>query len=214
MSLLFEPKTIIDAGANTGQTVEGLRAWWPRANVYCIEPTRAAFEALERKWGKKADIHLYRAALADQAGRGVVHTGENTAVSSLLPHVGDYSGTFDIHQQDEVDLITIDGLMESAGLERVDLLKMDLQGGELSALRGAEEGLRREAFDVIFSEIWLTSPYQDCPRYWEIAQYLEEFGYVTWWLNIEPSPHGNTEGRWGDAVFVGRRLARSLGYEK
>jgi FkbM family methyltransferase len=205
--MLPSPRTVIDAGANTGQTVAEFRGWWPAAEIHCIEPVPGAFSRLRAAWGNKPGVHCHRVAIAEQEGSGVIHTGSNTEVSSFLKKNSGYRTDQDV----EVDVTTLDAFVERNGLAHVDLLKMDLQGGELLALEGATESLRRGLFDVIFSEIWLVSPYDGAPRYWEIAQHLERFGYLTWWLAIEPYA-GTQEGRWGDAMFIGGRLANTLRY--
>jgi FkbM family methyltransferase len=205
--LLPNPKAIIDAGANTGQTAQLFRSWWPRSEIHCIEPTPDAFSRLQATWGGRPGIRCHQIALAEQGGRGVIHTGNNTEVSSLFPKTDGYR----IDQNIDVEIATLDAFVERNGLGHVDLLKMDLQGGELLALEGASGSLKKELFDVIFSEIWLVSPYEGSPRYWEIAQQLERFGYLTWWINIEHHK-GMHEGRWGDALFVSRTLAQQHGY--
>jgi FkbM family methyltransferase len=209
--LLPSPKRVIDAGANTGQTVARYRQWWPSAEVHCIEPVQNAYRTLEAGWGRVPGVHLHRRALGASCGHGEVFTGKNTEVSSLLPHVEKYAGGFPIGQRDACDVVTLDAFLEEQHLDHVDLLKMDLQGGELAALEGAQKALERSAFDVILSEVWLVAPYEDAPHYWEIACHLAQFDYLTWWINVE-SYVGMHEGRWGDALFISRALAKRLGY--
>ncbi|MBI1352893.1 MAG: FkbM family methyltransferase [Acidobacteria bacterium] len=49
----------------------------------------------------------------------------------------------------EVEVVTIDDLVRERGLERVDLIQMDVEGAERHALAGARETLRRFAPDLI-----------------------------------------------------------------
>lgn len=44
---------------------------------------------------------------------------------------------------DSVPAVTIDDVVEEQHLGRVDFIKMDIEGGEVDALRGAEETLKR-----------------------------------------------------------------------
>ena len=44
----------------------------------------------------------------------------------------------------EIETVAVDDLVERCGLERVDFLKLDVEGAELHALRGAEATLRRD----------------------------------------------------------------------
>lgn len=211
--LLPSPRVVIDAGANTGQTLVQFRAQWPAAEIHCIEPVREAFSKLERLCRGIPRTRAHRLALAEQNGVGVVYTGPNTTVASLLPRDGSYTGPYRIDQQDEVEICTLDAFFARNELRHVDLLKMDLQGGELLAIDGAARVLAAQAVDVVLSEIWLMPPYDGAPRHWEIAQALDRYGYSTWWIEVEPYP-GFVEGRWGDAVFISPDLAKRIGYSR
>ncbi|MBC7544393.1 MAG: FkbM family methyltransferase, partial [Candidatus Sericytochromatia bacterium] len=45
--------------------------------------------------------------------------------------------------QESVETITIDDYVASTGLSKVDFIKMDVEGGELQALKGAEQTIRQ-----------------------------------------------------------------------
>jgi FkbM family methyltransferase len=69
-----------------------------------------------------------------------------------------------------VRTMTIDQLRERPGFERIDFIKMDIEGAELSALRGAEEVLRK------FRPRLAITVYHRLSDFWEIPQYLEGLG--------------------------------------
>jgi FkbM family methyltransferase len=68
---------------------------------------------------------------------------------------------------------TIDRLIESGDLDRVDFIKMDIEGAELTALMGAEESLRR------FRPRLAISLYHRAGDYWRIPIWLHslDLGY-------------------------------------
>jgi FkbM family methyltransferase len=55
----------------------------------------------------------------------------------------------------EVDVITLDGYCEGAGIDHISLLKLDLEGAEPDALIGSESLLSRQAIDVVLFEVSL-----------------------------------------------------------
>jgi FkbM family methyltransferase len=52
-----------------------------------------------------------------------------------------------------VDCVTLDSLMQHHGLEEIDFLKLDLQGGEFAALKGADHLLRQQKIKCIWAEV-------------------------------------------------------------
>jgi FkbM family methyltransferase len=72
-----------------------------------------------------------------------------------------------------VETVAIDDVVNSEGLPRVNFIKMDIEGSELIALRGAEKTLRK------FRPKLAISIYHKLPDFWEIARYLDslDLGY-------------------------------------
>ena len=79
------------------------------------------------------------------------------------------------HSQDAkaIRTVSIDHLLKSGELDRVDFIKMDIEGAELPALKGAESALRQ------FRPKLAISVYHRLSDFWEIPQYLEslDLGY-------------------------------------
>ncbi len=72
-----------------------------------------------------------------------------------------------------VETFTIDDLVSKEKLNRVDFIKMDIEGAELEALRGAEKSIRQ------FHPKLAISLYHKLNDFWEITQYIDslELGY-------------------------------------
>lgn len=70
----------------------------------------------------------------------------------------------------QVETLTIDDLAESKQLARVDFIKMDIEGAELEALKGAEETIRR------YRPKLAISVYHRLPDFWEISQWIDSLG--------------------------------------
>ena len=102
--------------------------------VHSIEANPYLATRLKEAFRTTTEVCVHHAAAGAQAGRAVFSVATFSGWSSLIPNE-----TYDVKEKVEVDQITLDGLIQSQGIERVRLLKLDIEGGELAALRGAAE---------------------------------------------------------------------------
>ncbi len=129
---------VIDCGAHIGGfTRVALRAG--ARLVVAIEPEQANLVAFRRNLEaelKAGKVKIIEKGVWDKTGRIALHvskTGDSHSV--VIPQNG---------QRDEsIEVTTIDSLVNSLKLTRVDFIKMDIEGAEQNALRGAHEVLRR-----------------------------------------------------------------------
>lgn len=70
----------------------------------------------------------------------------------------------------QVETLTISDHVQRSGLGHVDFIKMDIEGAELEALKGAEAVIRR------FRPKLAISVYHRLPDFWEIAQWIDGLG--------------------------------------
>ena len=86
------------------------------------------------------------------------------------------------------------------GIDRIDLLKLDIQGGELAALCGAANLLERAAVKVLISEVEFVELYEGQPLFCSIVGFLARYGYGLYALpKLVPDELGQL--CWADAVF-------------
>jgi len=109
----------------------------------------------------------------------------------------------------EVRAITLDDFCAREQIDAVPVLKLDIQGGELMALRGAESLLNRRAVDLIFTEVNFVPLYEGQAFFDDVYQFLKARDYSLY--GLYGLAHG-TNGMlaWGDAIFIGPDLRRSL----
>jgi FkbM family methyltransferase len=117
----FSPKTIVDAGANIGMSSILFALKYPTARIIAIEPEASNFAALLRNTAPYTTITPIRAALWRSDGE--VTLGPSNA------HPKDAFRVEENGQQ-RVRAMTMDSVMREAGIDSVDLLKMDIEGAE------------------------------------------------------------------------------------
>lgn len=111
----------------------------------------------------------------------------------------------------EVHTHRLDDLSQELG-DRVDFLKLDVQGFELSVLKGAQELLKKVL--VLHTEVEFVEMYEKQPLFAEVDQFLRQQGFV---FHRFASVHGRplkplhlnanplqpiSQQLWADAVYV------------
>ena len=136
--------TIFDVGANLGAYAElALDILGDRAAVHCFEPGPETFAVLEQRLGDRAILH--RCALGSEPGEGILHADEALSVFASLHPLRRIKSA--ITTAVEVD--TIERVCAKRGIERIDLLKLDVEGAELDALRGAEPLIEEKRIGLV-----------------------------------------------------------------
>jgi FkbM family methyltransferase len=200
--LVVNPRPVVaDVGANTGQTVERMRAAFEAPEVHSFEASPTTFAELERRVGALPGVHIVNGALGAKPGRMELIENTNSDMSSLLEPGAEPMG--EVRGRVEIDVGTLDDYAAGRGIERFDVLKSDTQGFDLEVLRGAAGLLGRGAVDVVFIEINLNRSYRGLPRLDEICGYLFDHGFeLVGFYNFHFN--GNRLS-WTDAMFAGNR---------
>lgn len=203
--------TIIDVGAHQGQsTLEYLMAF-PTARVYSFEAEDDNFSALEQATKSyRARSVISRNAIAESNGTATFHINSHHGTHSLLA-IGRqdlWAGPAHEVAKRMVETLSLDSFCEAASISAVDILKMDIQGAELAALRGASGLLSKGKIQVIALEVEFFPLYAGQPLFWEIGAYLHQYGYAFYGLydEVRPTKQKNLVC-WADAIFISPVLA-------
>lgn len=141
---------VVEAGANVGVfTLMLSELTGPTGAVRTYEPDPELRGILERNVARhRADnVTVRGAAVAAEPGEMTFfRAGKNQGDNRLFTHDGKDGATF------PVPVVRLDD--ELADLPRVDLLKMDIQGAEVLALRGMTETLAAKPPRTIMMEFW------------------------------------------------------------
>jgi FkbM family methyltransferase len=130
---LGKDEIFVDCGAFTGDTIDlFLRRCKEYKQIIAFEPDPEIFERLKKKHGGNKKITFINAGVYDKDGE--ISFGEDSG--GCLKIMDDKDGGF----ANRIQVKTIDGL----NLENVSFIKMDIEGAELNALKGAEKTILRD----------------------------------------------------------------------
>jgi FkbM family methyltransferase len=196
-------KVIFDVGANVGQTTQKYRKLFPNAKVYGFEPFPHTYKEYVKKFRGDFQVHPVNIALSNVSGTANFFVNNNHYTNSLLPI--DRSTAvmlaFNTVEQIDVQTDTLDAFCEKNGIHRIDILKLDIQGAEILALKGATHLLTNGVIKLIYSEVEYVSYYQNQPLFEDIKKYLECFKYSLY-ETYNTAYSEFREPMSGDAIFL------------
>jgi FkbM family methyltransferase len=140
-ALLTPDDVVLDVGANIGLLSIVAARLCPRGHVYAFEPSSHHREFLRRNVDRNAtgNVTVVPYAVLDVAGVVELSRPETYQAGSFIAP-GVREGTVE-----PVGAIALDDWAEEHGLDRCDVVKLDIEGSERLALRGARRLLARFA---------------------------------------------------------------------
>jgi FkbM family methyltransferase len=212
----LEVRCIFDVGANVGQTARRYRKLFPDATVHSFEPDPEVFRNLEAACRADAAIRPHQLAVADSAGPRRYFTSNHEEWGSLSPILDGAPADLlnipcSIATQSETEVVstTLDDFCAGERIDRVQILKMDIQGNELLALKGATRLLAARSIDLIYAEVLFKQFYQDQCFFHDLASVLMSHDYTLFGLyNLHFGKHESLTV--ADAMWLSARLWDSL----
>ncbi|MFM7023119.1 MAG: FkbM family methyltransferase [Flavobacteriales bacterium] len=135
----------IDVGCHKGEILDSMLKLAPQGKHFAFEPISSLFSNLQSKYKEKATIHPY--ALSDKNGKSVFNFVKNAPAYSGINKRKYDTATPDI-EEIEVELKTLDELIPEN--IKIDLIKIDVEGGEFAVLKGANRILHTQQPTLIF----------------------------------------------------------------
>jgi len=146
--ILFAGAIVVDAGANIGIYSQFLsRCVGPTGIVHSFEPSPENFKRLQSATRKLSNVRLSPAAVGEFSGRTELYLSDRLNVDHRT-----YMAEGDSRHTVPIDMLALDDYFKPG--QRVDLIKMDIQGYELHALRGATHVLTDNPNAKLLLEFW------------------------------------------------------------
>ena len=213
--------TALDIGAHIGYHTRLLsRRVGPEGTVIALEPHPGTFQTLRHNTRDQPNVTARQLAASEASGRAELHDYLMMSASGSLHYdealarqqqarmgAGDVAprqaGDFQ-PQRFNVETVAIDDCLDQLGLKRVDIVKMDIEGAELGALRGMRRTIANSPGLALVMEY---NPSALKAFGHEPVSALDEarrlgFGQV------EAIEADGSLTDWGDAALVAREAAR------
>ncbi len=199
----FNIRTILDAGAGSGQFARTIRKTFPSARLVCFEPIDACFQEIRETFRNDPNTSLNKLALGSKEGSFVFHIHRNPGSSSFLRmtdiHTNAYPGSGE-SETAVIPTIRLEDYLNTHSEMPEFFLKLDTQGTELDILKGAGDWIHK--MRVIQIELNFAETYEQCPLFDEVYQFLRTRHFIL--AGIENASQSLVDGSFlqCDAFFI------------
>lgn len=137
---------IFDVGANIGDWTKHALLINPKAQFYCFEPSVTAYRLLvANKFSANVTVNNFGLG-ESRSEMPLFIYGDKGSINSLYKrHV---KGAF-LKGQETVQIETLDDYCKKEGIDRIDFMKLDVEGHELSVLQGGKGLLAQGRIGII-----------------------------------------------------------------
>lgn len=162
--------TVVDVGANIGiYTAYMAKIVGKEGRVYAFEPSPHTFNLL-KKYNKNLNVTLVQAAVGDTTGRITLYLSDKLNVDH---HTYE---TDEVRQKIDVPSYRLDDYLKN---EKIDFIKMDIQGFEHKALLGMTNILQNNRDIKLLMEFWPYGLIKAATTPQEILSFLHELNFKT-----------------------------------
>ncbi len=145
------PLVLFDVGANIGKYAKGLDGIFSgvQKEIHCFEPSAETFRRLSENVNGYKDIKLNNFGMGNENATLKLYTDKAASglASVFKRNLEHFS--MEMGQSEDITIKTIDGHCSEKGITHIHLLKLDIEGNELNALKGAKDMIAKGAIDFI-----------------------------------------------------------------
>lgn len=144
------PPIIFDVGANIGEFSEFCIRAFDQCDLHAFEPSLATFEILTNNLERtNAKAHTHRLGFSDNAREAQLYSSELGSTIASVHQLQHPLRPFRDEFTETIKLTTLDAFCKEEAIDRIDYLKLDIEGHEYHALLGATELLAAGAIRFI-----------------------------------------------------------------
>lgn len=184
----------IDVGTNVGAVSLALAKYiGPEGKIYSFEPGKPNLERLAANLDLnpelKKRIEVHPVGVSNEPGELKWHEEPGNPGNAMLGKDGSHS----------VPVITLDNFAREQHLQRVDFMKVDVEGMEFEVLTGARNMLKELHPTLYFETLKRFSGEHGGQNFKLIETMLiDECGYKLFKLDLQGDLHPVSDGNWGD----------------
>lgn len=173
---------IFDVGAHVGITYEHYRAAFRTAEIHVFEPFAESFVELEARVANDPQCRANQLAVGRDDRPFHLHVNQNSDTNSRFPFHARAAEFWGASVQSsgrtvEVPCTSLDSYCDQQHIDALDILKLDVQGGELAALQGARGLLSGQRVRLVYMELLLAPTYDGQPTFADYLELMENHDY-------------------------------------
>ncbi len=145
--------TMFDVGANIGGYAKVASDIFGKTlknyKIYCFEPSVNTYNKLVSNTNSMSNIQTFGVALGLLDEEANLYSNEEgSGLASLYNRDMRHAGVL-LRQWEKVKVVTLDSFCKLNNINRINFLKIDVEGFELNVLRGSKDMLNKGAIDII-----------------------------------------------------------------
>jgi len=177
MNNILGARTVFDVGAKDGRDTSQFLRIFPFAHIWAFDCAEDCVDRLEMAFKDEKRVTVVPKAVSDYKGSVTFYPCSMRGSSGLYEVSEEFSIEARTIGSYEVESITLDDFIEGQGIDDVDLLKIDIEGADLPALRGCQRAISRGLVGAILCELLFYPYYVGQHGYTEVCDYLTYYGY-------------------------------------
>lgn len=211
-----EPYVIFDVGSNVGDYIQLINSMVKsKVNIHSFEPNPKTFEKLNGRFGTQENVKLNKCGLGIKDNEDMTlfdPAGLGTAIASLYNRKA-YEGFKPEDQPHKIPvrLTNLDSYVKLHGIEKINYLKIDVEGHELEVLKGAEETFAKGLVNV--GQFEMGDTFKDAGITIEdFVNFFDQYGYQIYFQQIKDenivrkTEDVNSYDNWENLLFVNTKL--------
>jgi len=170
---------LVDVGANRGQFALIFHRLFPRASIHSFEPLDEPAQIFKKIFSNDSNVKLHVCAIGREKKIATIHITRDDDSSSMLPVTKIQSSMFPGGIEKGTRQVPVLPLAQALGIAPIppaSLLKIDVQGFELSVLQGCEDILNN--FSHLYIECSFVELYEGQSLAHQIVAWLGQRNFV------------------------------------
>lgn len=195
-------KEIWDVGAHRGETTLYFANEFPQATIRSFEPVGSNYNSLVQNCKKLDNFYPHNFALGKENTQTKIYLQGASVIHSLRDDLNKPS--VDNNLSENIEIKTIDQIVNESKSTSIDLLKIDVEGYEIKVLEGACKSLAEKNINFIYLETGLDNRFNSIQA---LLNILQPVGYLPYAF-YEQTPHwtGKQNLWYWNTLFVKEEL--------
>jgi len=168
--------TIMDVGANTGQSENYFNKTLPGVDIFCFEPVTETYLELKKNI-KGINTKAYNIGLGSETFKTNVKIDKNHYCSDTFSLNQKEHSDYKEYFMQEVSVETLSDFFRNNSLSNISLLKIDTEGYDLEVLKGSLDLLSNDKIDFINVEVSMNKFNSFHVSFEDVNNFLATYNY-------------------------------------